>query len=58
MLILGSIIKTFFFELDFLFIFFSQAVVLFINIPLNTLVVSYLLNLFDKLYNRLEVKDG
>lgn len=58
MLILGSIIKTFLFELDFLFIFFSQAVVLFINVPLNTLVASYLLSLSDRLYNRHEAKDG
>lgn len=58
MLILGSIIKTFLFELDFLFIFFSQAVVLFINVPLNTFIVSYLLQLFDRLYNINEVKHG
>jgi len=50
MLILGSIVKTFLFGVDFLFIFFSQAVVLFINIPLNTFVTSYLLVLSSRLY--------
>jgi uncharacterized membrane protein len=50
MLILGSIVKTFLFGVDFMFIFFSQAVVLFINIPLNTFVTSYLLVLSSRLY--------
>lgn len=50
MLLLGSVVKAYFFGVDFLFIFFSQAVVLFINIPLNTFVTSYLLQLSKKLY--------
>ncbi len=50
MLILGSIVKAYFFGVDFMFIFFAQAVVLFINIPLNTFVTSYLLQLSSKLY--------
>ena len=50
MLILGSIVKAYFFGVDFMFIFFSQAVVLFINIPLNTFVTSYLLVLSSRLY--------
>lgn len=49
-LILGSIVKAYFFGVDFMFIFFAQAVVLFINIPLNTFVTSYLLQLSSKLY--------
>ena len=50
MLLLGSIVKAYFFGVDFMFIFFAQAVVLFINIPLNTFVTSYLLQLSSKLY--------
>ncbi len=50
MLLLGSVVKAYFFGVDFMFIFFSQAVVLFINIPLNTFVTSYLLQLSKKLY--------
>jgi uncharacterized membrane protein len=50
MLVLGSIVKAYFFGVDFMFIFFSQAVVLFINIPLNTFVTSYLLVLSSRLY--------
>ncbi|MFA5422064.1 MAG: ECF transporter S component [Bacilli bacterium] len=54
MLIVGSIVKAFFFGVDFMFIFFSQAVVLFINIPLNTFVTSYLLVLSSRLYIKYE----
>lgn len=56
MLFLGSIVKTYFFGVDFLFVFFAQAIVLFINIPLNTFVVSYLLQLSSRLYYLNEVK--
>lgn len=42
MLILNSLVKALFFEVDFLFVFFSQAVVFFIDIPLNTFVVALL----------------
>ena len=48
MLILNTIVKVMFFEVDFLFIFFSQAVVFFIDIPLNTFVVSLLGVLYKK----------
>ena len=48
MLILGSLVKAFMYEIDFLFIFFVQSVVLFIDVPLNTFVVSYLLLLYSK----------
>lgn len=48
MLILNSIVKTLYFEVDFLFIFFSQAIVFFINIPLNTFVVALLGTLYKK----------
>lgn len=48
MLILNTIVKVLFFEVDFLFVFFSQAVVFFIDIPLNTFVVSILGVLFKK----------
>lgn len=50
MLLLGSVVKTYLFGVDFMFIFFAQAVVLFINIPLNTFVTSYLLVLSSRLY--------
>jgi len=55
MLLLGSSVKTFLFGVDFRFIFFSQAVVLFIDVPLNTFVVSYLLLLSSRLYRYREV---
>ena len=48
MLILNTIVKVFFFEVDFLFVFFAQAVVFFIDIPLNTFVVSLLGVLYKK----------
>lgn len=48
MLILNTIVKVIFFQVDFLFVFFSQAVVFFINIPLNTFVVSLLGVLYKK----------
>ena len=49
LLILNSIVKMFFFEVDFLFIFFSQAIVFFIDIPLNTIVITYLLVMMKKI---------
>ncbi len=49
MLILNSIVKAFFFEIDFIVIFFFQTVVFFIDVPLNTLVVSFLLSLTRKI---------
>ena len=52
MLILNSIVKMFVFEVDFLFVFFAQAVVFFIDVPLNTFVVTYLLLLTKKLVRR------
>lgn len=48
MLIVGSLVKSFMYEVDFLFIFFAQCIVFFIDVPLNTFVVSYLLLLYSK----------
>lgn len=48
MLILNTIVKTIFFEVDFLFVFFAQAIVFFVDIPLNTFVVSLLGVLYKK----------
>ena len=48
LLILNSIVKAFFFETDFLFIFFSQCIVFFINIVLDAFVITNLLNLMKK----------
>lgn len=49
MLILNSIVKSVFFEIDFMVIFFFQTIVFFIDVPLNTLVVSFLLSLTKKI---------
>ncbi len=49
MLVLNSIVKSFFFEIDFMVIFFFQTIVFFIDVPLNTLVVSFLLSLTKKI---------
>ena len=48
MLILNSIVKSIFFEIDFLVIFFFQAIVFFIDVPLNTFVVSYLIKILNQ----------
>ncbi len=48
LLILNSIVKAYFFETDFLVIFFSQCIVFFINIMLDAFVVTNLLNLMKK----------
>lgn len=48
MLIVGSLVKSYMYEVDFLFIFFAQSVMFFIDVPLNTFVVSYLLLLYSK----------
>lgn len=50
MLIGNSIVKSIFFEIDYLVILFFQGIVFFINIPLNTFVVSYLLKLTNKVF--------
>ena len=47
-LILNTIVKVAYFGVDFLFVFFSQAVVFFIDIPLNTFIVSLLGILYKK----------
>lgn len=52
MLILNSIIKSAYFGVDFLFVFFGQAVVFFIDIPLNTFIATYLMLLSNRLLNR------
>ena len=48
MLILNSVVKALFFEIDFIFIFFAQAVVFFIDVTLNTIVVTLLMLLAKK----------
>ena len=48
MLILNTIVKMIFFEVDFLFVFFAQAIVFFVDIPLNTFFVSLLGVLYKK----------
>ena len=48
MLLLNSWIKSFYFEVDFLIVFFASAIVFFINVPLNTFVVEGLLILINK----------
>lgn len=50
MLIGNTIVKSIFFEVDFLVILFFQSIVFFINIPLNTVVVGYLLKLTNKVF--------
>ena len=49
MLILNTIVKSFFFEVDFIVIFFFQTIVFFLDVPLNTLLVSFLLSLTRKI---------
>ena len=49
LLILNSIFKMIFFEVSFLVVFFAQAIVFFIDIPLNTLIITYLLLLLKKI---------
>lgn len=48
MLILNTIVKSIFFEIDFFVIFFFQAIVFFIDVPLNTFVVSYLIKILNQ----------
>lgn len=50
MLIGNSIVKSIFFEVDYLVILFFQSIVFFIDIPLNSFVVSYLLKLTNKVF--------
>ncbi|HBF68074.1 MAG TPA: hypothetical protein DDW20_01980 [Firmicutes bacterium] len=50
--ILNSLVKAYFFEVDFWIIFFAQAVIIFINVPLNAFVVTYLLRLTNKIFNK------
>lgn len=50
MLIANSIVKSIFFEVNFFVVFFSASIVFFIDIPLNTIVVSYLLKLANKVF--------
>ena len=48
MLILNSFVKTVTFEVNYWIIFFAQAIVFFIDVPLNTFVVTLLLALIAK----------
>lgn len=52
LMILNSLVKAYFFEVDFWIIFFAQAVIIFINVPLNAFVVTYLLRLTNKIFNK------
>lgn len=52
MLLLNSFVKTFTFEVNFWIIFFAQAIVFFIDVPLNTFVVEGLLLLTYRIKNR------
>ena len=50
MLIFGTIMKTWAFSsTTFLAIFFTQLLVLFINVPLNTFLISYIMNISNKI---------
>ena len=49
MLLLNSLVKTVTFEVDFWIIFFAQAIVFFVDVPLNTFVVEGLLILANKI---------
>ena len=55
MLILNSIVKYIFFEVDFIVIFFFQTLVFFIDVPLNTLFMSFLFKINEKT-NTIELK--
>lgn len=48
MLLLNSLVKTITFEVNFWIIFFAQAIVFFVDVPLNTFVVEGLLFLVSK----------
>ena len=51
MLIFGTIMKTWAFSsTTFLAIFFTQLLVLFINVPLNTFIISYIINVSNKIF--------
>ena len=52
MLLLNSLVKTVTFEVNYWIIFFAQAIVFFIDVPLNTFVVEGLLVLTSKIVNR------
>lgn len=54
LLLLNSFVKTFTFEVNFWIIFFAQAIVLFVDVPLNTFVVQGLLILIGKTSKRSE----
>ncbi len=55
LLILNTIVKQIFFKSDFLIIFFSQAIVFFINIALDTFVISLLSILVSKVFKSKEI---
>lgn len=50
MLIGNTICKSIFFEIDFMTMLFFQTIVFFIDVPLNTLIVSYLIKLTNKVF--------
>ena len=47
--ILNSVVKAYMFEVSFLLVFFSQSIVFFINIAIDSLLVSYLLYLASRI---------
>lgn len=50
MLVLNTVVKTVTFEIDFLFMFFCQGIVFFIDVPLNTFIVTYLRLLVSRMH--------
>ena len=54
LLILNSIVKQIFFDTDFLFIFFSQSIVFFVNISLDTYMITLLSILAKRVFKNRE----
>lgn len=52
MLLANSFAKSFFFGIEFKIVFFMQAIIFFIDIPMNTILISYLLKLANKVFNK------
>ena len=52
MLIANSFAKSVFFGIEFKIVFFMQAIIFFVDIPMNTILISYLLKLANKVFNK------
>ena len=52
MLIANSFAKSVFFGIEFKIVFFMQAIIFFFDIPMNTILISYLLKLANKVFNK------